>query len=1023
MRFRVLGSNLLCCINVFLASLILLFPVATSQAVSVQWDPASGPAGTWDLLASNWYDTGLAADTIWTNGEDAIFGAGVLGTGTPWTTGGLVTASGISVGSMNFNIGGYEVAGTATLTGTPVITVANLADTATISAALSGTVGFSKSGNGTLTLSGANTGLSGPVTLNAGTININNASALGTATGALVINGGTINSNVAGITTANKTQNWNGDFTFTGTQDLNLGTGNVTLGGTAGQRTVTVNAGKLTVGSINVATAGYGLTKAGPGILKLGGSAANLIAGTVDITGTLQVTQDLRVTALTGNGILQNGNIPRPASPGPPIVTYANNDKWITVTNNTDNTFNGTIISGVDSAGDASKLGLVKAGSGTLTLTNTGNVINDAITVNQGTLIFNGTHNNTTQADNVGTTAGMNAILPIQPGVAWTNNYNGGGTEVWRGTMSVGTNSTSAGAIRMSDSTSSLTTFHQLGIGTSGYGVLTQSAGTITVGGFIALGNRASAGVMGLGGIINQSGGTITLTAAPITVGYGDAFGRGVLNLSGTGVFNLNGPAGNGVWIGEVGSGVLNISGSAALNINSGGTLTGGGGLVLGRGNGTLSSGIVNLLGGTVSTPFVTMGTGTGILNFNGGTLKANASSTTFMTGLTNVYVNGPFGTYSGGGTIDNDGNAITIDQALIAPPTGSSGVSASGLTVSGTGYIGTPRVIITNDALDTTGVGSTAVATIDSSGNLTGITITNPGVGYSLVPTFTLVGGGNGNTGAIGGAATLVANTSGGMTFAGSGSGVTTLNSVNTYTGPTTVSSGTLLMGPSGSINTSSNIIINGSGARLAQNSFTSLTPAVTVTNGTLDGTGTVASVVTVGNGTGGIIANGGGGTGALTIDTLTFSGVASMNLNNNSSSTTPLIVTTNLNTNALSSNKITINASNSDSYWTAGVYNLVSYTNITGAGFSAFQLGTVSGLNAARNQLASLTNVSGNIAMTITGENPVWTGLKSGDWTTGAVQHPRTGLCPYRALRISLPATRHYLMIRPPGPPTSML
>jgi autotransporter-associated beta strand protein len=89
-------------------------------------------------------------------------------------------------------------------------------------------------------------------------------------------------------------------------------------------------------------------------------------------------------------------------------------------------------------------------------------------------------------------------------------------------------------------------------------------------------------------------------------------------------------------------------------------------------------------------------------------------------------------------------------------------------------------------------------VATINATGDLTGITITSPGNNYTTA-TVTLSGGGIGNTGALGGAATVVANTSGGMTF--TGASVTTLGGANTYTGNTTVTAGTLVVASAGSL------------------------------------------------------------------------------------------------------------------------------------------------------------------------------------------------------------------------------
>ena len=107
----------------------------------------------------------------------------------------------------------------------------------------------------------------------------------------------------------------------------------------------------------------------------------------------------------------------------------------------------------------------------------------------------------------------------------------------------------------------------------------------------------------------------------------------------------------------------------------------------------------------------------------------------------------------------------------------------SSGLTVSGSGYVSPPIVTIS----DPNGMGATAVAVI-SGGSLTGITITNPGVGYTD-PTFTVSGGGG--TGTITGTDLLAANASGNLTKVGSGT--LTLTAVNTYSGSTAINAGTL--------------------------------------------------------------------------------------------------------------------------------------------------------------------------------------------------------------------------------------
>ncbi|MDO8438199.1 MAG: autotransporter-associated beta strand repeat-containing protein, partial [Nitrosomonadaceae bacterium] len=79
-------------------------------------------------------------------------------------------------------------------------TVGGAGNTAINTTALSGTGGLTKDGNGTLTLGVANT-YSGGTTLSSGTLNINNATALGATAGAFTISGGTIDNTSGGVIT------------------------------------------------------------------------------------------------------------------------------------------------------------------------------------------------------------------------------------------------------------------------------------------------------------------------------------------------------------------------------------------------------------------------------------------------------------------------------------------------------------------------------------------------------------------------------------------------------------------------------------------------------------------------------------------------------------------------------------------------------------------------------------------------------------------------------------------------------
>jgi autotransporter-associated beta strand protein len=760
-------------------------------------------------------------------------------------------------------------------------------------------------------------------------------------TGTVAPNGFTLASGTVNDSAAN-TETITDPITYTGNQNFNF-----------------ANSGTLVVGALNDSSGGVNLS--GAGSLRVSGGTIsgvlNLGAGS-----TLLTTQDFHNQGLTGSG-----NVSNPTTA----------DKWFFVTNalagNTE-TYSGAITGG------SSKLGLNYTGLGTLVMTGA-NQIDDAINVNSGKVIFSGGHTNTTQGDAVGEIASTNGILILPSTGTFSSNDNTG--QPYISSMSVTTAGNAAGDLQNPGCT--FVVNRQLSVGGSGYGAYSQSAGTTTIGGFLAVGATTS------GGVFNLSGGSVTMTTGDtgaVTIGYGgnNAATVGNLNISGNASFTDNANTNGGVWIGEVNMGVLNMSGTSTLTITSGGTVGGGGGLVLGKNNVANASGTVDLNGGTITTPFVCRGGGattgggasSATFNFNGGTLKANASNAAFLTGLNNAYV------YGGGAVIDDGGNSITVGQSFLAPA--GSGVSASGLTFSGGGYIDTPVVTISGGG----GTGAEAVANIDASGNLTGVTITNPGTGYTSAPTFTLAGGGVGNTGSIGGTATLVAVTSGGLTKQGAGS--LTLTGTNTYTGNTTVNAGALVLGSTGSINGSSSVGVNGSGAKFVDISSTAVTPTVTITNGTLDGIGTI-NTATMADSASNTLTSGNGSTGQLAFNSLTLSGAATFNVKTAAAlETTPAILATTFSDTA-GAQKIMVNASTTDASWALGTYDLLGYNTLgSGNGFSDFQLGTVTGLTTR--QTASLTFQAGTtneVALSITGisGSDIWTGANNGNWTI-SVQSP---------------------------------
>ncbi|MEI7909981.1 MAG: autotransporter-associated beta strand repeat-containing protein [Verrucomicrobiota bacterium] len=210
-------------------------------------------------------------------------------------------------------------------------------------------------------------------------------------------------------------------------------------------------------------------------------------------------------------------------------------------------------------------------------------------------------------------------------------------------------------------------------------------------------------------------------------------------------------------------------------------------------------------------------------------------------------------------------------------------------------------------------------------------------------------------------------------------GPNTVTLTGTNTYTGPTSVTGGTLLVSGTGAINTSSGININGSGAKFLLTSSVASTPPVTLTQGTLDGIGTVGAV-TVANNPSSIIASGNGGAGALTMASLTFGGAATVNLNV-AGGAAGLPITGALTTTP-ANGQVVLNVTSST--WVPGANNLISYGSLSGA-VGNFTLGTVAGLSARQAVSGPLVTNGNNIALNISGDTAVWSGAHGGIWTTG--------------------------------------
>jgi autotransporter-associated beta strand protein len=161
------------CAARFLLTCLGLLLATPLGAATLYWDAdgagaAGGGSGAW--LGANLWATDAAgtAHQTWSNAtfDDAVF------QGTP----GTVTVGGaVSARSLTFLTGTYSVTGASTLTlsgGGGTGTINTAANNVTISTPIAGTLGLTKQGSGTLTLSGNNT-YSGTTTVAQGTLRIN----------------------------------------------------------------------------------------------------------------------------------------------------------------------------------------------------------------------------------------------------------------------------------------------------------------------------------------------------------------------------------------------------------------------------------------------------------------------------------------------------------------------------------------------------------------------------------------------------------------------------------------------------------------------------------------------------------------------------------------------------------------------------------------------------------------------------------------------------------------------------------
>jgi autotransporter-associated beta strand protein len=462
-------------------------------------------AGTTTLSANNSYSGGTTLNAGQLNANTAF----AFGTGGLTINGGALGNTSGSPKNISNPItinGNFTFSGEANLIASAASVVFGISPTITVTAntlslvgAIAGNFSITKDGNGALSLGGTNT-YNGGVTLNAGQLNINNNSALGTGT--LTIAGGTINNTSGAARTITNAINLNADTTFVGTSSLTQTTGAITLNA---NRQIAVSASNLSLGGV-ISGPGFALTKAGAGTLTLSG-VNTYSGGTIIREGWLSI----QTAASVGSGTITM------AGGGLRLVTATTYNNPLAFSANTISeiansvgtvTLSGEISgSGTMQLSNSQRLNLQGSGSsftGTLLKAATGRIDlysgfssgSASYVLNAGTTYFqSGNHV-------FGSLSGSGGII------------NAVGTPMTLTVGALGLNDSYVGNIS-ENSTGNTLTLVKIGSGTLALaGTSTYRGGTTISGGTIAVG---SASALGTGAVTVNAGGTLRLNGFTIT--------------------------------------------------------------------------------------------------------------------------------------------------------------------------------------------------------------------------------------------------------------------------------------------------------------------------------------------------------------------------------------------------------------------------------------------------------------------------------------------------------------------------
>jgi len=796
----------------------LVFTTAAA-GVHLYWS-----AGTWGATASGTGGNGNWADSSgsWDPSKTANFAG----------TAGAVTATAVTANKgINFLSDGYSVSGgTITLSATAadnVITVGT-AMTATISSALSTSAGITKSGAGTLIFTTAQTYTGG--TAVAGTLQLGDGTTNNGSVTDDIANSGTVAFANPNAQSYGGVISGTGAVTKTGAGNLTLTGMNTFSGGT------TISAGTLTLGNATDTLRDTGAVAVSGGTLAIGANSDTVGAVTLSsggITGSGGTLTAASYTATNAGDATISADLAGAgglSKSGAGALTLSGTNSYT----GTNLISAGTVKAASSSALGASANALTLSGTGALDLnaqslqvgTLTGVAANTISSSVAGAASLTATSNsNSTFAGNISDGSGTVALTKAGTGaltLSGTNGYTGGtalssGNLIASSTASLPTTGTVAvsGDARLTlnaagtyGGASQALTFNPNQTATAALDILSGAdvtwQGTVALDAATRIEANGSGGILrltgdlsGNGALLKQGAGNLILSGAANSATGGTTVGNGTLTVSagssiGTGALSMSQSSTNtatlalneSVTVGDLsssysgsgasGGNVISIASTKTLTINQAGTTTYGA-----PGTGSESA-------------------KTSTISGSGGIALASTSVGTLTVSGTN--------TFSGGVTVDGGELKLGSSTAI---------ASANALSVTGTG-----TVSLNGNALEVSDLSSASTTAVVQNANAANATLTvNKASGSSTFDGLLQDGTGAGT-----------------LALSNTGAGTLTLTGTNTYTGGTSVSSGTVLAASNSALGTSTTTL---SGGNLRANAGVSVANNIVV-NGVI---GTIAA------------------------------------------------------------------------------------------------------------------------------------------------------------------------------------